>query len=195
MAKPASGHNSSALALCQTMLALRNASIFYRIQYYDRRPRDEKCFNQEGQHVAGDQTNIAGDVYAADIAYDVSGLPENPYLGLKAFTYKDRDRFAGRRNSVQQVLHAISATPEPPALFFIVGASGSGKSSFAQAGLIPELEEHFLGRGKSVACAVFQPGQFPMNALAEALCELGLSPNGGAGTGRTLYVLCPRVCC
>ena len=44
----------------------------------------------------------------ADVAYDVSGLP-NPYLGLESFTYETRDRFGGREQQVADAVELLTA--------------------------------------------------------------------------------------
>src|SRR5262245_22669714 len=78
-------------------------------------------------------------------AYHVDGL-RNPYLGLRAFTYDDRESFAGRELLVSESIARISSPGDQRTLLFITGASGSGKSSFAQAGLLPALEKHYAER-------------------------------------------------
>jgi hypothetical protein len=60
------------------------------------------------------------------------------------------------------------------ALLFITGASGSGKSSFAQAGLIPALEQHYTARHQQVRRAVFRPSKHPLAMLSDALQQLGM---------------------
>ena len=71
-----------------------------------------------------------------EVAYTVSGLP-NPYLGLRAFTYDDRDAYAGRQAKIQDAVEKLTQPGEQRVLMFVTGASGCGKSSFAQAGLVP----------------------------------------------------------
>jgi hypothetical protein len=44
-------------------------------------------------------------------------------------------------------------------LLVVTGDSGSGKSSFVQAGLLPALEAHYQARGLSPRWAVFRPGR------------------------------------
>lgn len=109
----------------------------------------------------------------AEKAYDVRGLP-NPYLGLRAFTYADRAAFAGREALIDESVSRITTPGDPQSLSFITGASGSGKSSFAQAGLLPALEAHYTARGRKARWAVFRPGASPLPALADALLQLGL---------------------
>ncbi len=128
-----------------------------------------------------------------DLPYKVAGLA-NPYLGLRSFKYQDRAIFAGRETYVADALARLTAPSPtlPPTgggeqlnpstgggehhnLLFITGASGSGKSSFAQAGLIPALEDYYKGRGFSGRHAVIRPGAAPLLAMLDALAQLQLA--------------------
>ncbi|WP_193198177.1 caspase family protein [Nostoc sp. MG11] len=60
---------------------------------------------------------------------------ECPYQGLKAFEAEQKQFFFGRQEIVKKILSKLAQKPFVP----IIGASGSGKSSVVQAGLIPEL--------------------------------------------------------
>ncbi|MFF3677123.1 SUMF1/EgtB/PvdO family nonheme iron enzyme [Streptomyces sp. NPDC002120] len=87
-----------------------------------------------------------------------------PYRGLYAFREQDAAVYHGRATVVSRLTRAIGQS----ALAGVVGASGSGKSSLVQAGLIPVLrrqEEHW-------AVATFRPGSSPYEALAGGLVEL-----------------------
>ncbi|MCB0110307.1 MAG: hypothetical protein KDE53_30515, partial [Caldilineaceae bacterium] len=136
--------------------------------------------------IAGRDINIT---YEGDAAYDVRGL-ENPYLGLAAFTYAERDRYAGREAETQQALTRLTTPGSEQALLFITGASGSGKSSFAQAGLLPALEYHYHQQGFTVKWALFRPGEKPVAALASALRSLHLAADGIFAPAAE-YVLAP----
>ncbi|HEX8089189.1 MAG TPA: hypothetical protein VF762_10075, partial [Blastocatellia bacterium] len=54
-----------------------------------------------------------------------------PYRGLNAFQEEDRDLYFGRQRIIEQIVEKIKETR----LLFLVGPSGSGKSSLALAGL------------------------------------------------------------
>jgi len=72
-----------------------------------------------------------------------------PYPGLRPFEEKDHPLFFGREVQVNGTLHQLEDRP----FLAVVGSSGSGKSSFVRAGLlpavlgashIPEQEKHLM---------------------------------------------------
>src|SRR5215470_419385 len=66
-------------------------------------------------------------------ADDVTGAPPDPYLGLRPFAARDRDRFYGRRAEVGAVLeHWFAAS-----LTVLFGPPGAGRTSLLQAEVIP----------------------------------------------------------
>jgi Novel STAND NTPase 1/TIR domain len=89
-----------------------------------------------------------------------------PYRGLGVFREEDAGFYFGREPDVDRLAEAIDRYP----LVAIVGASGSGKSSLARAGLIPRLRRPTGGRVWQVAAMV--PGSDPFLALARALLPL-----------------------
>jgi hypothetical protein len=86
-----------------------------------------------------------------------------PYRGLEFFREEDAAFFFGRAGAVVNLLQAIDRSP----LVALVGASGSGKSSVARAGLIPGLRKGALGKTWEIAALV--PTHRPLQALAAAL--------------------------
>jgi formylglycine-generating enzyme required for sulfatase activity len=72
-----------------------------------------------------------------------------PYRGLRPLEAEDVGIFFGRDAPVIEALDQLRGLREttPPRLLVILGASGSGKSSFLRAGLLPRLardDRHFL---------------------------------------------------
>ena len=65
----------------------------------------------------------------------------SPYRGLLPFEADDAGIFFGREAPTVQVVDTLRGQREaaPPRLFVILGASGSGKSSFMRAGVLPRL--------------------------------------------------------
>lgn len=107
-------------------------------------------------------------VVTEEYAYRVAGLP-NPYLGLRAFTAAERDIFAGRERIVRALVDRLSAD-DGDRLLFIVGASGSGKSSLARAGLLPELADRMRTAGYNVQTyEIDHPGSLLRTALIRFL--------------------------
>lgn len=92
----------------------------------------------------------------------------SPYKGLRAFEKEDQDLFFGRKNAVRQVMNAVAAF----ALVPVVGASGIGKSSLVQAGLLPRLGKKKTNWGAEV---ILPRPDLPM-ALAAALARLSGAP-------------------
>jgi WD40 repeat protein len=126
--------------------------------------------------ISGGVNNIGGTmgnvtILTTEQAYQVHGLP-NPYLGLRNFTYEDRAAYAGRETSITNVVDKITSLDGPLPLFFVTGASGSGKSSFAQAGVVPALEKFYSGRGFKVQRAVMRPAKTPYRRLLDTLRQL-----------------------
>ncbi|MCX4966909.1 hypothetical protein OHA98_19150 [Streptomyces sp. NBC_00654] len=64
------------------------------------------------------------------------GTP-SPYLGLARFEPEDQERFFGRDQLIDDIVHLVRTHR----LAALVGASGSGKSSLLRAGLIPRLRQ------------------------------------------------------
>ena len=69
--------------------------------------------------------------------------PESPYRGLNYYRLQDRALLAGRERDVADC-SALLAHPETRVLL-LHGMTGSGKSSFLRAGLIPTLEKEGAG--------------------------------------------------
>src|SRR5215207_928933 len=98
---------------------------------------------------------------------EASGLlkPEtgaSPYMGLRYFDTSDVDLFYGREALTQELLARV----QKESFLAIVGASGSGKSSVARAGLIPAWKNENAGRG---AIHIITPSARPLESLAASL--------------------------
>jgi outer membrane protein assembly factor BamB len=113
----------------------------------------------------------------ADKTYDVRDLPDNPYLGLKDFDYEDREYYAGREALIEQTKESLTTPNTTTTLLFITGASGSGKSSFAKAGLLPALKQFYEQNNKLTAPHyIIRPAAQPLTRLLYALEKLDLNP-------------------
>lgn len=96
--------------------------------------------------------------------------PTCPYPGLRSFFVKETDWYFGRESHVHEALTRL----EDHRFLAIVGASGSGKSSLAFAGIIPALEAGDLagsarrnsdGTPAPWSILHFRPGKDPLRAL------------------------------
>jgi len=103
----------------------------------------------------------------------------NPYKGLLAFQSEDGDRYFGREKQIEKLwnmfrtLHEnITQSELPLRLLPILGPSGSGKSSLARAGLIPELARRPLPGKSQARVVVLVPGTHPVEALATVLARV-----------------------
>ncbi|MFN6274728.1 MAG: NACHT and WD repeat domain-containing protein, partial [Microcystis sp.] len=110
--------------------------------------------------IGGDVKGLIGDGEFKGIAGDISGgvinqyiitqksgveiqsqtlITGSPYLGLRKFEVDDKDRFFGRDNWIIELTDYLKQKN----VLLLLGASGSGKSSLVQAGLIPKLKDDF----------------------------------------------------
>jgi hypothetical protein len=95
-----------------------------------------------------------------------------PYRGLRVFDVDDAPFFFGREALVQWLLNELRpATEGQPVNRFlaVVGASGSGKSSVARAGLVAALKRDAIPGSARWPVAIFRPGLDPLESLAVAL--------------------------
>lgn len=86
---------------------------------------------------------------------------ESPYMGLRYFDISDANLFYGREALTAELLKRV----KNEAFLAIVGASGSGKSSVARAGLIPAwTKENERG-----VIHIITPTSNPLESLASSL--------------------------
>jgi hypothetical protein len=145
----------------------------------DHEPIPSSPINTSGGTAIGGDVHTGGGDFvgrdkitiAEEAAYNVHGLT-NPYLGLRAFRYEDSAIYAGRETLAEETVAKLTNPTAQQTQLFITGASGSGKSSFAQAALLPLLENHYAAYQKAVRHAIFRPSSQPMVMLADALQKL-----------------------
>jgi len=144
-------------------------------------------FHVEGQahQVDFSQTHIDTQIIRIAVE-DIKRQPLNrnsPYKGLKKFEADDKDCFFGREPLIQKLLEDL----QQQRLILLLGASGSGKSSVIQAGLIPKLREQW---GASFIELTVKPDRDPFMGLFVALVQRGFSQAEAetvlAGTPETL---------
>jgi hypothetical protein len=89
----------------------------------------------------------------------------SPFPGLRAFTEKDEQIFFGRGSESADLIKRLTTQR----LIFIVGSSGSGKSSLAGAGLIPKLKRGAMYGVAAWHIVYMTPGNDPFRRLAYSL--------------------------
>ena len=99
---------------------------------------------------------------------------ENPFVGLKSMTEADADRFFGRNEEIAGLVDKL----KPHRLIAVVADSGAGKSSLAQAGLIPAFRggklSDMAGRepdDRLWHVVVMRPGRDPIEGLKRGVTE------------------------
>lgn len=90
----------------------------------------------------------------------MSQTGESPYMGLRYFDTSDTKLFFGREILTGELLARVQKEP----FLAIVGASGSGKSSVARAGLIPAWKAE-----KNGLVYVITPMSHPLESIAASL--------------------------
>ena len=111
-------------------------------------------FSEENQNITEHQDIV-----------DISELI-NPFPGLRPFGVEESHLFFGRECQSDEVLIKLAENR----FAAILGASGSGKSSFMYCGLVPSLLGGFMtDAGSNWRVVVARPGGGPIDNLAEAL--------------------------
>ncbi|MGV9785661.1 nSTAND1 domain-containing NTPase [Streptomyces sp. NPDC003435] len=93
--------------------------------------------------------------------------PVCPYRGLASYRQEDARWFFGRERGTEALVAQLRAAERGGGLVMLVGASGAGKSSLLNAGLMPALEE---GGAHTVRQLV--PGADPLKELTRLIPAL-----------------------
>jgi hypothetical protein len=99
------------------------------------------------------------------IAQPAPLAPVCPFLGLRAFTLDDARGFFGREKLTQSIVDRLRVER----FAVLAGASGSGKSSLARAGVLAALIE--AGGLTPTEEPVFKPGTDPVTTLRAAIAK------------------------
>ncbi|MFE5395644.1 AAA family ATPase [Streptomyces sp. NPDC056568] len=94
-----------------------------------------------------------------------------PYRGLAAYRQEDAGWFFGRERSTHALVTQLRATEATGGLVMLVGASGAGKSSLLNAGLVPAVRDGALDGGSGPRREVLQlvPGGDPLGELTRRI--------------------------
>jgi WD40 repeat protein len=112
-----------------------------------------------------------------------------PYPGLPAFNEDDAAVYFGRDAEIKEALETCTRLRRfgGSRLAMVLGASGSGKSSFVRAGMIPWLSRN---RSEWLIVPPFRPLTDPLRELSAALAQAF----GAAGSERKWADIYPRLC-
>ncbi len=89
-----------------------------------------------------------------------------PYPGMRAFGPADVGRFFGRDHEVDDLVGRLDRGERA---IYVIGPSGSGKSSLVQAGLLPVIDSGSSRLGRSFVARTMRPGERPAERLAHAI--------------------------
>jgi WD40 repeat protein len=111
-----------------------------------------------------------------------------PYRGLELFDVEHSPLFFGREALTEWLLDALKRKPSGAENRFlaIIGASGSGKSSLARAGLMAALSNGKIDGSAAWPQAICRPGAEPFRSLATALAPLAAATAAGVVFDRLL---------
>jgi WD40 repeat protein len=119
--------------------------------------------------------------------WDSEKLGRSPYPGLVAYDHDRAQVFFGRGYAIQEAREQLLAAGDMPnraPVLFVIGASGSGKSSLVRAGLIPLLITPGAGPRIDVwRTAVTEPSTQSIQTLADRL--YAAIPELASGAQRT----------
>jgi hypothetical protein len=88
-----------------------------------------------------------------------------PYPGMAPFRPEDTRFFYGRESEIQQMLKHLRQRR----CLYVIGPSGSGKSSLIQAGLLPRLHQSQLFPPGFWLARGLRPGAQPIQTLSETI--------------------------
>jgi len=89
-----------------------------------------------------------------------------PYPGMRPFGFDEASRFFGRDKEIDELIGRLDCGEQE---IYVIGPSGSGKSSLVQAGLWHALDTGASRVGRSFVVRSMRPGERPADRLAEAL--------------------------
>jgi hypothetical protein len=107
----------------------------------------------------------AGQLILAAVAPLVRMAVPCPYPGMRPYAADDAAGFHGRDAEIRELLGRLRAGERE---IFVIGPSGSGKSSLVAAGVLPRLARGVTGLGPFVVRDL-RPGEQPTERLRQAL--------------------------
>ena len=89
-----------------------------------------------------------------------------PYPGMRPFGAADVGRFFGRTAEADDLVGRLDRGERA---IYVIGPSGSGKSSLVQAGLLPVIDAGTSRLGRTFVARTMRPGERPAERLAHAI--------------------------
>jgi WD40 repeat protein len=89
-----------------------------------------------------------------------------PYPGMRAFTTNEASRFFGRDKELEDLVGRLDRGERE---IYVIGPSGSGKSSLVQAGLLHALDAGSSRLERSFCVRTMRPGERPTDRLTKVL--------------------------
>jgi WD40 repeat protein/energy-coupling factor transporter ATP-binding protein EcfA2 len=130
-----------------------------------------------GHYVEGIDSLAAFEPHAG-----IALIADCPYPGLEPYTQSQRGGFFGREALVSSSVAHLEQRGNR--ILLIVGASGSGKSSLALAGILPQLAEHHDGAW--LFGPRLTPGAHPLAELSAAVTQAVGQPDQASVVERGL---------
>ena len=149
---------------------------FVQEQFHDEDGRNQRAYFTYKEPVGfADRLrvhlqNILNELVESD---QTASWLENPYRGLRTFGVQHAPIFRGRGEEVCDVMQRLRDQQTSGCGFVvIVGASGSGKSSLAQAGVAASLLENGSDEKSKWLYARFAPSESPENLIVGVLNKI-----------------------
>ncbi|MFJ2925001.1 hypothetical protein ACIPIU_08260 [Streptomyces massasporeus] len=152
------------------------------------RPAGSTSAAEDGQRSADETASAPGGVC--------------PYRGLASYRREDARWFFGRERSTDALVTQLGAVAAAGGLVMLVGASGAGKSSLLNAGLVPALRDGALGgddgdgegsgdgnaggSGRAREVVQLVPGGDPLAELGRCIPELAAVVSASIPPGKAL---------
>ena len=129
-----------------------------RLTWVDFRPGldDARAFHELACGIQGVAPGPEGVVEAKAIC---------PFRGLQVFDEEHARFFFGREALTQHLVEQLRGDR----FLAVIGPSGSGKSSLARAGLVPQVRAGALPASERWSVVILKPGPHPLEALAARL--------------------------
>ncbi|WP_200305728.1 WD40 repeat domain-containing protein [Streptomyces adelaidensis] len=152
----------------------------------------QRLWEQALADPAGERPAVAGSAPGEDEQQPPAEGPSVPggvcpYRGLASYRQQDARWFFGRERSTDALVAQLRAAERTGGLVMLVGASGAGKSSLLNAGLVPAVRDGALGGSGAGEVLQLVPGADPLGELTRRIPELGRVVSAAYEPGTPLF--------